>query len=175
MSGEMRIDYVEAALLALVNETVPTAYKAFLPPEAPGGRIDIDSLGDKDFDENGMLVLDPPSIRIRFAGAEYDTLRDNRRLTYQAAMPFEILCFESSLRGKADQRKQTLVLVAAVLDQLVGANLRLSDGSTTMPLTLLGVQLIGVEAGPVDQLFAVGIQVPGIAQFGGPNAQTGGS
>jgi hypothetical protein len=85
-------------------------------------------------------------------------------------MPFEILCFESSLRSKADERKQTLVLVATVQDQLAGARLTLADGSKTMPVTIKSVALVETDEGPVDQLFSLVVQVDGIAQFSGANA-----
>jgi hypothetical protein len=164
VSSTFRIDYVEAALLGLLNSNLAAAY---------GAKVQIDSLGDKDFDEEGRLVLQPPSVRVRFAGADYDNLRDNQRLTYEAGLPFELLCFESSLRSKADERKQTLVLVATVQDQLAGARLVLADGSKTMPITMKSVSLVAAESGPVDQLFSVVVLVNGIAQFSGANAQPG--
>jgi hypothetical protein len=84
MSSTFRVDYVEAALLALLKANLAGAY---------GANVSIDSLGDKDFDDDGRLVLQPPSVRVRFAGAEYNNLHDNKRLTYQGKMPFEILCY----------------------------------------------------------------------------------
>jgi hypothetical protein len=162
MSSAFRIDYVEAALLALLNAKLAGAY---------GSKVNINSLGDADFNENGDLVLKPPSIRVRFAGGDYDPLRDNQRLTYEAGFPFEVLCFESSLRSKADERKQTLVLVSVVQDQLAGARLLLADGSKTMPIEMKSVSLVASEEGPVDQLFSVIVLVKGIAQFSGANAQ----
>ena len=161
MSSTFRIDTVEAALLALLNTNLAAAY---------GAPVDVDSLGDKDFDDDGRLVLRPPSVRVRFAGAGYGNLHDNQRLTYQASMPFEILCFSSSLRSRADERRQTLVLVAAVQNQLAGARLTLSDGSSTMPITMKAVRLTEVDEGPVDQLFTVQGDVECIAQFSGANA-----
>lgn len=169
MSSTFRIDYVEAALLQLLNQNLAAAYAAALG--VPNVSIDIDSLGDQDFDENGQLTLSPPSVRVRFSTADYSNLHDNKRLTYQANPQFEVLCFESSLRGAADERKQTLVLVASVQDQLSGARLALADGSKSMPITLGRVALVETDQGPVDQLFSVGIEIEGIAQFSGVNAQ----
>lgn len=169
MSSQFRIDYVEAALLALLNEKLPAAYGTELGTSVVS--MDIDSLGDKDFDDDGQLTLQPPSIRVRFSAGNYDNLRDNRRLTYQANPQFEIWCFESSLRSKADERKQTLVLVGVVQDQLAGARLNLSDGSKAMPITLESVGLIEMGSGAVDQLYAVTITIEGFAQFSGVNAQ----
>lgn len=164
MSSTFRIDYVEAALLAVLNSKLATAY---------GAKVNIDSLGDKDFDDDGRLVLQPPSVRVRFAAADYENLHDNQRLTYEGGLPFELLCFESSLRSKADERRQTLVLVATVQDQLAGARLALADGSRTMPIEMKSVSLVASEEGPVDQLFSIVVLVKGIAQFSGANAQPG--
>jgi hypothetical protein len=169
VSSTFRIDYVEAALLALLNANLPAAYAAALGVASVP--MDIDSLGDNDFNEDGQLTLQPPSIRVRFAVADYENLRDSRRLTYQANPQFDILCFESSLRSKADERKQTLVLVGVVQDQLSGARLNLTDGAKSMPITLGRLALVETEQGPVDQLFAQTIVIEGFAQFSGANAQ----
>lgn len=172
MSGavsQFQIPDVEAALISLLKSVMPAAYGT---PAAPV-LVDIDSIGDKDFNAQGQLALKPPSIRVRFGGAEFNNLRDNQRLTYEAGMPFEVMCFESSLRSKADERLQTLVLVQTTLNQLAGARLALADGSSTMPLTAKGVSPVITEDGPVDQLFAITVLVNGIAQFDGPNARFG--
>ena len=169
MSSTFRIDYVEAALLALLIANLPAAYATAL--DVVSAPVNIDSLGDQDFNEEGQLVLQPPSVRVRFTAAPYDPARDNRRLTYQAHPQFEILCFESSLRSKADERKQTLILVGVVQDQLSGARLNLADGSKSMPITLGPLRLVETEQGPVDQLFTQAIEVEGFAQFSGVNAQ----
>jgi hypothetical protein len=168
VSSTFRIDYVEAALLQLMNAVLPTAYGTAL-----GGApvaINIDSLGDEDFDAEGQLVLQPPSIRVRFTDSPYNPLKDNQRLTYQAVPGFQLLCFESSLRSKADERKQTLVLVSVVLDQLAGARINLADGSKTQPVTIENVQLVEGASAGVDQLFDVRIGIEGFAQFSGANA-----
>jgi hypothetical protein len=167
--SQFRIDYVEAALLALLKSVMPAAYGTAANPAA----IDIDSIGDKDFNAEGQLTLKPPSIRVRFGGADFKNLHDNQRLSYEGGMPFEIMCFESSLRSKADERLQTLVLVSVAVNQLAGARLALADGSSTMPITLQSVSSVITEDGPVDQLFSITVLVNGFAQFDGPNARLG--
>jgi len=164
--SQVRIDAVESALVALLKSVMPAAYGTADAPVA----IDIDSIGDKDFNAQGDLVLKPPSMRVRFGGADYRNLHDNQRLTYQAGMPFDVMCFESSLRSKADERLQTLVLVETAINQLAGARLALADGSSTMPLTLQSVSPVITEDGPVDQLYAITFLVEGVAQYDGPNA-----
>jgi phage gp37-like protein len=162
--SKFQIADVEAALIALLNSSLPVAY---------GTSVDIDSIGDKDFLDDGTLTLQPPSVRVRFAGAKYNNLRDNQRLSYEATLLFEIMCFESSLRSKADERLQTLQLVQVIQDQLAGARLALADGTSSMPLELDSVSPVITETGPVDQLYAIVFAVNGIAQFSGANARFG--
>jgi hypothetical protein len=169
VSSAFRIDYVEAALLQLLQTVMPAAYGTELGSEGPAA-VNIDSLGDDDFDEDGQLVLQPPSLRVRFRDDPYNPARDNQRLTYQSHQSYEILCFESSLRSKADQRKQTLVLVSVVLDQLAGARISLADSSKTFPVSVLGVTRVDADGGPVDQLFSILVDIEGFAQFSGVNA-----
>jgi hypothetical protein len=161
VSSAYRIDLAETALMTLLKENLGAAY---------GTPVQVDSLGDRDFDSEGVLILQPPCVRVRFMGAEYNNLRDNQRLTYQGKLLFSIWCFESSLRSKADERLQTLQLVAVVQDQLAGSRLSMDDGYKTMPISMVGVELIEVEQGAVDQLFSVNIAVESDAQFSGVNA-----
>ncbi|QNI34533.1 hypothetical protein H7849_11920 [Alloacidobacterium dinghuense] len=168
MSGlptKFQVADVEAALLTLLQgSNVSTAY---------GAAIDVDSIGDKDFLDDGTLTLQPPSIRIRFSGADYNNLRDNQRLSYEASMLFEVMCFEESLRSKADERLQTLQLVQVIQDQLAGARLALVDGSSSAPIELRAVTPIVTDQGPIDQLFSITIAIRGIAQYSGANARFG--
>ena len=164
MSSTFSIDMIEAALIDFLCSKLPLAYGAF---------VDVNSLGDDDFDEEGTLVLRPPSARLRFMDATYKNLRDNQRLTYQTDPHFELWCYESSLRNKADQRRQTLVLGKAAQGILAGTRLQLADQTQTMPISLLRVGLVNTASGPVDQLFAVEFIVEGIAQFNGEYAQPG--
>lgn len=168
MSSAFRIDYVEAALLQLLNTNLPPAYGALLGVATVA--VNIDSLGDDDFNADGQLVLEPPSVRVRFLGVDYDPARDNQRLTYQSPLEFEVLSFESSLRDMADERRQTLVLVQALLDQFSGARLNLTDGTKTEPILLVDTRLVEGNAAGVDQLFSTRIEIRGFAQFSGANA-----
>jgi hypothetical protein len=164
--SQFRIDYVEGALITLLKTVMPTAYGTVDAPVL----VDINSVNSKDFNAQGQLALKPPSIRVQFGDANFADLRDNQRLTYQTGMLFDVLCFESSLRSKADERLQSLVLVAVVHNQLAGARLTLADGTRSMPIALKRVSLvIPDDGGPVDQLYAITISVEGIAQFNGPN------
>ena len=139
-------------------------------PTAYGQTVHVDSLGEKDFNEDGALVFQPPALRVLYGDSDYISTQDNKRLTYNCDMNFDILCSESSLRSPADMRRQTLVLVAAVQNQLSGARLQLTDGTTSMPVILRRVQLIVQPGGPVDQFYSLSITAPGIAQFDGANS-----
>jgi hypothetical protein len=168
--SQFRIDYVEAALITLLKTVMPPAYGTSVAPVL----VDINSVNSKDFNAQGQLALKPPSMRVQFGDANFANLRDNQRLTYQNGMLFDVLCFESSLRSKADERLQSLGLVAVALNQLAGARLALADGTSSMPIEVKRVSLVlPDDGGPVDQLFAITISVEGIAQFDGPNARFG--
>ena len=175
MSGspsQFQVSYVESALIALLQSVMTTVYNEVVNPPTPIA-VNIAALGDKDFDAEGQLVLKPPSIRTRFDRTKRETLRDNQRLTYQAKTAFDVLCFESSLRSKADERLQTLQLVQLVENQLAGARLALQDGTSSMPITLGSTYLVAESSGAVDQLFCVEVIVEGIQQYDGPNARFG--
>lgn len=164
--SQFRIDYVEAALIALLKSVMPAAYGT---PDAPV-LVDVNSVNSKDFNAQGQLALKPPSLRVQFSDDDFSNLRDNQRLTYQSGLLFDVLCFESSLRSKADERLQSLGLVAVTLNQLAGARLALADGTSSMPVEIKRVSLVlPNDDGPVDQLFAITVLISGIAQFDGPN------
>jgi hypothetical protein len=168
--SQFQIDFVEGALLTLLKTVMPAAYGTVDAPVM----VDISTVNSKDFNAQGQLAIKPPSMRVQFADAEFSNLRDNQRLTYESGLLFDVLCFESSLRSKADERLQTLGLVDVALNQLAGARLALSDGTSSMPIELKRVSLVVPDdGGPVDQLFAITVLVKGIAQFNGPNARFG--
>jgi hypothetical protein len=175
MSGspsQFQISQVEAALISLLKTVMPAAYQTAIGAAALPV-LNIDSLGEKDFDAEGQLVLKPPSIRVRFDRVKRETLRDNQRLTYQTKAGFDVLCYESSLRSKADERLQTLQLVQVVENQLAGARLALADGTSSMPCALGSTYLVAESSGSVDQLFCVEVVAEGIQQYDGPNARFG--
>jgi hypothetical protein len=162
------ITQVEGALIALLNTAMPAAYGT---TEAPVS-IEVAAIGAKDFDEDGMLAIQSPAMRVQFGGLDFDPLRDNQRLTYQADLEFDVVCFVSSVKSKASERIRTLGLVQATLNQLAGARLALADGTFSMPVTLVRVSKVYDAGGPVDQAFAITILVSGIAQYDGPNGGT---
>jgi hypothetical protein len=173
MSGspsQFRIDQVEGALIALLKTAMPAAYGTVDSPIL----IDVNSVNSKDFNAQGQLAIKPPSMRVQFMDAAFANLRDNQRLTYEAGLEFDVLCFEENLRSKADERLQILGLVAVAVNQLAGARLLLADGTDSMPIEIRRVSLVlPNDGGPVDQLFGITVLVKGIAQLDGPNARFG--
>jgi hypothetical protein len=164
MAMKLQIHLVEAALLKLLNERLKISY---------GRNVSVEPIGGKDFDEDGQLVLKSPAVRLRFAGANYDTLRDIQRLTMEGALTWDIICFEESLKSQHDERTKTLELVAAVQDEIAGARLEISPKVYTQPTVMSAVNPVMDAIGPVDQCYAVNIIINGIAQFSGTNANFG--
>jgi hypothetical protein len=171
--SQFRIDQVEAALIALLNSTVPAPYGASVLVDGPPIPIDVNTVNSNDFNAEDQLVINPPAQRVQFIDGDYGDLRDNQRLTYQSALSFNIGCFDENLYSKADERRQTLALVDVTLNQLAGARLALADGTYSMPLELKRVSLvINDDGGPVTQFFVISVLVKGIAQFDGANGGT---
>lgn len=164
MATKVQIHLVEAALLALLPARLKISY---------GKNVTVSPIGGKDFDDDGQLVLKSPAVRTHFKGAEYAPLRDIQRLTTEAELNWDIICFEESLKSKADERTKTLELIAVVQDELAGARLQISDGVYTQPTRIVSVLPVMDAVGPVDQCYAITIAVSGIAQFSGVNANFG--
>ena len=156
------VNDVENALVALLQSVMPGAY---------GTPVDVKTIGQKDFTDDGAVTLRPPAVRIRFAGAVYDQLRDNQRLTYEAGMTFEAWCYDTNLRSPALARLASEALAMAVIEQVAGARLRLADTTETLPIGLNSVEPLMSDEDPADQLYIVIFTVKGIAQFAGQNAR----
>ncbi len=164
MATKVQIHLVEAALLALLPARLKISYAK---------NVDVQNISGKDFDDDGQLVLKSPAVRIRFGSEHMDALRDSQRLTMEAEQLWDAVCYEESLKSKADERTRSLVLLGTVKDELAGTRLLLEAGVYTLPIRLVGVSQVIDAAGPVDQCYAVTFAVSGIAQFSGVNANFG--
>lgn len=160
----VQIHLVEAALLALLPERLENSYAK---------RVDVKTISDKDFGDEGQLILQPPAVRIHFDRARYGTSRDTQRTALNAELDFSFLCFDESLKSRADERTRTLSLVATLQNELAGARLQLEQGVYTEPILLTGVEQTQDRFGPVNECYAVLCMIPGLAQFSGPNANFG--
>lgn len=164
MAIKLKISDVEVAFIAIGLSTLPVTY---------GAPVDFDSIGTRDFNDDGDLVLSPPCVRVRYNSTAYDPKRDNQKLTYQAANLFDCFVLAENLRSKHDERLDTLNLVDCVADCFAGARLQLPDGTWTEPIEIVTILPVMNEGSIVDQFYAVTFRVSGFAQFSGDNARFG--
>ena len=145
---------------------VEAALQTLLTAQLPG--VNVDSIGEKDLNDDDQLVFDPPCVRTRHGGTDYKSV-ESQELTYNAAHIMEVWCCAEDLRSKEAQRAATEALLATVLAIVAGARLLLSDGThKSEPIRLVGVTDVYQET--VGSCYILAIAVPGIAQFPGTNA-----
>jgi hypothetical protein len=150
----------------------------FLPDDSEDALVDllklvlssvsVATVGEQDINDSDELVFRAKSVRVMFDDTQYSDTGDNQGLTYNAVHKFLIFCAGEDLRSKEAQRKASLALVRQVLNQVVGARLSLEDGSKSEPVYPTGTGKFMQE--DLGTVYIVGIGVPGIAQFTGPNA-----
>jgi len=132
-------------------------------------KVDVAAICERDFNEEGELVMNPPSVRVFFAGEAAQSTSDSQRLSYLVDGRYIVLCADQDLRGVIDQARASIQLVNQVKAILAGARLALADGDVSEPLIWFGT-----DPQPVDGIgtaYGVGFIVPGLAQFPGANAQ----
>jgi phage gp37-like protein len=160
VQGQFKTDQAWHALTQLVNSQLDG--------------VDVKEITSKDFNDQGVLILEPPSVRIFYAGENATSTSDTQRLSYDAVLKFIILCADQDLRGVMDQAKASLRLVALVKAIVIGSRIQLADGDLSEPITY-----VANEPLPVDGLgiaYGIAFEVPGLAQFPGVNAYpTGGN
>lgn len=153
--GEFSADLVWAAIQALLKADL-------------GYNTDVDCIGAEDFDEDGMLTIQPPAARVLFMEEEADAL-ENQARNYAAKQRFAVLCAdEDRSPDPQQQRSKSLVLAARVKRCLVGARLVLGDGHTSEPVEYTGMKPL--PTANLGMAYVVGFLVPGIAQFAGTHA-----
>ena len=130
--------------------------------------VDVATIGEKDIDDTGHLVFNPPVIRVRHAGTRWAQTHDNTATNYDCEHIFELWCAEENLRSKDEQREDTEALVCRVAVQMAGARIALADGSKTEPVRLVDVN--DVEQDIVGLVYILTVLLPGVAQFDGVNA-----
>jgi hypothetical protein len=146
---------VEQALVALLKSTL--------------GITDVQPLAEKDFDNNGELIFNPPSARTLFTSTKFRSVGDNTETTYDCEHYFSILGCAENLLSSESQRSDTLTQVTQpTLLQLAGARLTLADGYKSSPTRLLAIDRYQEqERGTV---YIVTIACPGMSQWPGVNA-----
>lgn len=155
LANEFETDLVWAALQCLIKGDL-------------GNSTDVDCIGSHDFDEDGMLTINPPAARVLFMREEAKAI-ENQRLNYEADLYFSVLCADED-RGPDPQmqRSKSLQLASKVKRCVTGARLVLGDSHTSEP-----VQYLGMDPLPTANLgmaYVPKFMVPGVAYFPGVHA-----
>lgn len=96
--------------------------------------LDVDSIGEKDFDEEGMLTLRLPAARVLFLGAEATPV-ESQNVTYRQTHRYGVMCAdESDDQDPQTQRDKSLHVAQRVARSLTGARLVLGNGQTSDPV-----------------------------------------
>ncbi len=156
-------------LSADIESSVQNLLKAGL-----GANVNVDSLGEKDINQEGQLIFRPPCVRTRYIGGRYTRLHDNTHCNYDYAPMVEIWCVDEDLRSSLAQREASKRLLDLVKPIVAGARIVLSDdGKNSEPIILLGDAPLLQDI--VGMVYILTIEVPGIAQFPGTFAGVIGS
>lgn len=148
------------------TDQVWDALTALLASQLAG--VDCATITDRDFNEDGELIMNPPSVRTFFESETAQATSDSQRLSYLVDGRYTVLVVDQDYRGVTEQARATIQLVNQVKSILAGARLLLPTGETSEPL-----QWYATAPQPVDGVgvaYAVGFLVPGLAQFPGVNA-----
>jgi hypothetical protein len=131
-----------------------------------GTPLNIGSIGELEINDDDELVFDQPMVRTRYAGSPVYKSDENQQLNYQDVQHvIELWCYVENLRGKTEQRQDSVDLAGLVLARMAGARLPLSDGSSSEPVRIWRVtDFIAI---PFGMVYIVHVVVPGIAQFPG--------
>jgi hypothetical protein len=148
-----------------VEDTWP-ALTALLKDQL-GLAVDVDTIGVKDFDEEGALTVRTPAARILF-GVERAKAIDTQNQNYTTDQDFGVICADNDLGpDPQDQRLKSIQLSSRVKVILIGARLLLPTGETSEP-----IQWISTDPLPTAQTgmaYVLGFRVSGVAQFPAPN------
>lgn len=137
------------------------------------GIRDIAKICDRDFNDQGEIIMSPPSARVLFDGEGASSTSDTQRLSYNVVSRFIVLVADQDLSGgSAAQAEASLLIANTVKTVLIGARLLLSDGDISEPLTY--VSMLPMPTDGVGTAYAVAFEVPGLAQFPGTNAHPDG-
>ena len=150
----------------LATDQIWGALSALLTAQMPG--YDVAVISERDFNEKGELVMNPPSARVFFAGEAARATSDSQRLSYEVEGRYGVLCADQDLTSIADQAFASARMLAAIKDALCGARLALPTGETTEPVQWLSTDPLPVEG--VGVAYSLAFLVPGLAQFSGVNS-----
>jgi hypothetical protein len=155
LANEFEIDLVWDALQCLIKGDL-------------GNSTDVDCIGSHDFDEDGMLTIQPPAARVLFMREEAKSI-ENQKLNYSTDLYFSVLCADED-RGPDPQaqRNKSIKLASQVKRSVTGARLSLGDGHTSEPIQYLGMDPL--PTANLGMAYVPKFLVPGLAQFPGVHA-----
>jgi hypothetical protein len=152
--GQFKTDQAWQALVALLEKQLQG--------------VDVAAISSQDFNEDGEIIMDPPSVRVFFAGEAAAATSDSQRLSYLVDGRYVVLCADQDRTSVFDQANASIQLVTKVKNMVAGSRLLLTDGDISEPLIW-----VSTEVQPVDGIgvaYGVGFIIPGLAQFTGANA-----
>jgi hypothetical protein len=137
-----------------------------LTDQMPG--VDIQAISNSDFNADGELIMTPPSVRVYYDGDAASALGDAQKLAYNTVGRYMVTCADQDLKSTVDQAMASAALADYVKGLLCGARLGYPDGEVSEPVTWISTVPVPVTG--LGIAYAVGFEVPGIAQFPGTNA-----
>jgi hypothetical protein len=130
--------------------------------------IDVQAITEKDFNNDGEIIMNPPSVRTFYASTQFASTTDSQRLSYESVGRFIALCADEDLTDVISQAYASVKLVDQVLAILAGARINLPAGDRSEPITITAVESLPVAG--VGTAYGIAFEVPGLAQFAGANA-----
>jgi hypothetical protein len=156
IQGEFKVDQAWDAITALLVAQLAAGF-------------DVAKISDRDFNDQGEIIMTPPSARVLFDGEGAASTSDSQRLSYNVVQRFIILVADQDLSGSsADQAMASLLVARQVKALLAGARILLVDGDISEPLTYVSMMPMPVDG--IGSAYAIAFEVPGLAQFPGTNA-----
>jgi phage gp37-like protein len=152
-----------------------TAIQALLSAQL-GNEVDVDCIGEDDFDEQGDITIKPPAARVLFLDEVSRGALDPQNRSYNVDQAFAVICAAENYSSVQTQRIATLQLADQVKHLLVGARLALPDGSAggdrTEPILYAGMSPLPTS--DLGMAYVAKFVIPNIAQFAAPNAYPNG-
>jgi hypothetical protein len=131
--------------------------------------VDVQAISEKDFNQDGDIIMNPPSVRVFFDGEGASGTSDSQRLSYNAVGRYVVSCADQNLRSTQAQAIASAALATRVKNVAIGARLQLPNGDVTEPIAWVSTAVMPVAGLGIG--YALGFEVPGIAQFPGTNAE----
>ena len=151
MPTQLKINDVEAAIIATLRSAL--------------ANTQVQGLSNKDWDEQGNIIVTPPAVLVMFELGEDKTQNDITRLTYDSEYQFVLFCGAADLSSTDSERNSCYVLVAGVRAAMAGQSLALDGGaSKTFPVALAGIAPEQFDANGV--WFSQRVRIGALAQFG---------